>query len=69
MTEAVVLIYNKHGIRLNPDYWFLVARLEAKNNIHTIIEGYIKSDSKKPLVIVGNYDSPQYEEYNQRYCR
>jgi rhamnosyltransferase len=53
----------KHGIKINPAYWLLVARLEPENNIHTIIEGYIKSDAKKPLIIIGNFVSPQYEEY------
>jgi rhamnosyltransferase len=53
----------KYGIKINPAYWLLVARLEPENNIHTIIEGYIQSDAKKPLIIVGNFDSPQYEEY------
>lgn len=53
----------KHGIISNSDYWLSVARLEPENNIHTIIEGYIKSDTKKSLIIVGNYDSPQYMEY------
>ena len=38
----------KHGISINPAYWLLVARLEPENNIHTIIEGYMKSDAKKP---------------------
>jgi rhamnosyltransferase len=52
----------KHGITINPAYWLLVARLEPENNIHTIIEGYIKSDAKKPLIVVGNFNSPQYEE-------
>ncbi len=53
----------KDGININPAYWLLVARLEPENNIHTIIEGYIKSKAEKPLIIVGNFDSPQYEEY------
>ena len=53
----------KHGIISDSDYWLLVARLEPENNIHTMIEGYIKSDTKKSLIIVGNYDSPQYMEY------
>ena len=53
----------KHGIISDSDYWLLVARLEPENNIHTIIEGYIKSDTKKSLIVVGNYDSPQYMEY------
>ncbi len=55
----------KDGININPAYWLLVARLEPENNIHTILEGYLKSDAKKPLIVVGNFDSPQYEEYIQ----
>ena len=53
----------KQGISINPAYWLLVARLEPENNIHTIIEGYIESDAEKPLIIVGNFASKQYEEY------
>jgi glycosyltransferase involved in cell wall biosynthesis len=51
----------KHGISINPAYWLLVARLEPENNIHTIIEGYMKSDAKKPLIIVGNFGSDEYK--------
>ncbi len=53
----------KNGVNINPSYWLLVARLEPENNIHTMINGYIESNTKKPLIIVGNFDSPQYEEY------
>jgi rhamnosyltransferase len=56
----------KHGIKINPAYWLLVARLEPENNIHTIIEGYLRSNAQKPLIIVGNFDSPQYEAYIHR---
>lgn len=59
----------KHGITINPSYWLMVARLEPENNIHTVIEGYIKSKAEKPLVIVGNFDSPQYEEYITKIVR
>ena len=51
----------KHGISINPAYWLLVARLEPENNIHTIIEGYMKSDAKKPLIIVGNFGTLEYK--------
>ncbi len=53
----------RNGVNINPSYWLLVARLEPENNIHTIINGYIESNTKKPLIIVGNFDSPKYEEY------
>lgn len=43
-------------------YWLVVARLEPENNVHTIVAAYSKSESKVPLVIVGDYSSPRYEE-------
>ena len=49
-------------VTLNPHYWLMVARLEPENNIHTIIEGYIQSSVEMPLVVVGNFGSPAYEE-------
>ncbi len=52
----------KDGVTVNPSYWLVVARLEPENNIHTIVDGYIKSDTKKPLVIVGNFLSAEYEK-------
>ncbi|MBA3828779.1 MAG: DUF1972 domain-containing protein [Taibaiella sp.] len=35
-------------------YYLAIARMEPENNIETIILGYLKSESKNPLVIVGN---------------
>jgi rhamnosyltransferase len=55
----------KHRINENSSYWLLVARLEPENNIHTIIEGYINSNSTKPLIIVGNFSSPEYQKLIQ----
>lgn len=43
-------------------YWLVVARLEPENNIHTIIEAYLHSTSKKPLVVVGDFSSRSYEK-------
>ncbi|MCC7551742.1 MAG: DUF1972 domain-containing protein [Methanobacterium sp.] len=42
------------------DYWLVVARLEPENNIIMIIKGYLKSSSKKPLIIVGDFSSENY---------
>lgn len=47
---------------IESNYWLLVARLEPENNIHTIVEGYIKSKTKKPLVIIGNFLNSGYEK-------
>ncbi len=43
------------------NYWLVVARLEPENNIHTIVEGFLKSNNNKPLVIVGDFTSKKYE--------
>jgi len=42
------------------DYWLEIARLEPDNNIHVVLEGFLMSDSNKPLVIVGDYTSDKY---------
>ncbi len=53
--------------RLLPnDYWLAVARLEPENNIHTIIQAFLKSSSKRKLLIVGNFSSKKYQKYVQR---
>lgn len=41
-------------------YWIAIARLEPDNNIHTIVEGYVRSGSKLPLVVLGNPTSEAY---------
>jgi len=42
-------------------YWLVVARLEPENHIHMIVDGLLKSDSAKRLVVVGNFTNPQYQ--------
>lgn len=42
-------------------YWLVVARLEPENNIHIIIDGFLKSNSAKPLIVVGNFTDPNYQ--------
>lgn len=56
-------IYNilKRKIYLNPSYYLVVSRLEPDNNIHIIVEAYLKSETTKPLLVVGNFSSPHYE--------
>jgi rhamnosyltransferase len=44
------------------EYWLLVARLEPENNIHLILDGFLKSNSEKPLIVVGNYSSAEYKK-------
>jgi rhamnosyltransferase len=44
------------------DYWLVVARLEPENNIHIILEGYLMSNSKRLLVVVGDYTGESYRK-------
>ena len=39
---------------INNEYYLVVSRLEPENNVHIILEGYFQSNTKKPLLIVGN---------------
>ena len=38
-----------------------MARLEPENNILMIVNGYLKSGSDKPLVIIGDFVSNNYK--------
>jgi len=42
-------------------YWLGIARIEPDNNIHMVLEGFLKSNSKLPLVVVGDYTSERYK--------
>lgn len=52
----------KGVINENSSYWLAVARLEPENNIHLIIDAYLKSKVDIPLIIIGNFASDKYEE-------
>ncbi len=41
-------------------YFMLVARFEPENNIHTILEGYLKAKSDIPFLLVGNPNATEY---------
>lgn len=44
-------------------YWLAVARLEPENNIHVIVQAFLKSNSNKKLVIIGNFSSKKYQRH------
>jgi len=57
------ILLNENEKKIVPNkYWLVVARLQQDNNIHTIIEGFLKSDSTMKLVIVGEYSSKKYKK-------
>jgi glycosyltransferase involved in cell wall biosynthesis len=39
---------------VNKGYYLAIARFEPENNLELIIQGYLKTDSSKPLIIIGN---------------
>jgi rhamnosyltransferase len=41
-------------------YWLAVARLEPENNIHVMVQAFLKSKSRKKLIIIGNFSSKKY---------
>lgn len=45
-------------------YHLVVARLEPENHVHMIVEGYVRSSAKLPLVVVGT--TPYGQEYSQQ---
>ena len=42
------------------NYYLIVSRLVPENNIHIMIEGFVKSNIERPLIIVGNLDNTDY---------
>lgn len=56
--EEIVTKYIKDEFKLHKDdFWLIVTRLSPDNNVHTVLEAFIKSKSKKPLVIIGGLSS------------
>jgi len=39
------------------EYWLAVARLQPDNNIETILDAYMESNSEKPLIIIGGFST------------
>lgn len=68
--EEVPWEQNNLDVEINQnDYWLVVARLEPENNIDVILNAYIESKSRKPLVVVGNFVSENYEFYIKKIAK
>jgi glycosyltransferase involved in cell wall biosynthesis len=48
-----VTVLEKHLLKKH-NYFLVVARFEPENNIETIIKGYLKSNAKEPLILIGS---------------
>jgi rhamnosyltransferase len=54
---------SKEALNISPnEYWLVVARLEPDQQIGTIVDAYLQSASTKPLVVVGDFSSKNYEQ-------
>ena len=49
------------------EYFLIIARMEPENNIEMMIEGFIKSESKNKLLIVGNKDTNYAKKLINKY--
>ena len=50
------------------NYLMLVARLEPENNIQTILDGYQRSESHIPFLVVGNHKTSYGEYLKEKYA-
>ena len=42
------------------EYYLLIARMEPENNIEMILEGFVKSKSEKPFIVIGNWQNNEF---------
>lgn len=58
-TNVAPKLERLHELQLSAgEYFLVVARLEPENHVHIAIAGYIKSDTSRPLVVVGGNPYP-----------
>ncbi|MCF8298836.1 MAG: DUF1972 domain-containing protein [Saprospiraceae bacterium] len=48
-------------------YYLLIARFQPDNNIETIIKGFLLSDNKFPLILIGNYKNSYGNYLKKKY--
>lgn len=59
-------VLKKYGL-ISDSYYLVVSRLEPENNIQMIVEGYLLSQSDRPLVIVGGLNNTAFVNSLLRY--
>jgi rhamnosyltransferase len=52
--QKIADFYTKSKVLPN-DYWLVVVRLQPDNNIETVLKGFIESESKKAIVVIGTF--------------
>ncbi|MEE2954023.1 MAG: DUF1972 domain-containing protein [Bacteroidota bacterium] len=61
--SKVLLEYNLEPYK----YLLSIARIEPENNLEIMIEGYLKSNSKLPYIIIGNHLTPYADNLKDKY--
>jgi glycosyltransferase involved in cell wall biosynthesis len=51
------------------EYYLLMARMEAENNIGTIFDGFSRSDTKRKILVVGNISNKFGRRLRDQFCR
>lgn len=54
------------GLKIK-DYFLLIARLEPENNIELILDGYLKSGSDLPFIVIGPLDTKYTKSLLKKY--
>lgn len=59
-------LIGRYGVRPG-EYYLVVSRMIPENTLDVIVEGYVKSGSEKPLIVVGSatYDSPFHKRLKE----
>ena len=47
------------------NYYIIIARLQSDNNTHVALEGFLKSESRKKLLVIGDPQDSRYLNYLQ----
>jgi glycosyltransferase involved in cell wall biosynthesis len=63
--ESILIDYNLEA----RDYYILIARLEPENNIEVILDGYLKSGSKKSLIVIGSTSTKHGSILTQKFTK
>lgn len=63
--EIVANWYEKHGVKIN-NYYLIVGRFVPENNFETMIREFMKSKSKKDLVLITNVSADFLEELQNK---
>jgi glycosyltransferase involved in cell wall biosynthesis len=62
--EKALLSYSLQAF----NYFILVARLEPENNIEAILNGYLKSQTKEQVIVVGSHKTKYGSFLKSKYC-